>query len=461
MRRLFVLAGPLAAAALTFACEDDPSSSPGTQFPEAGTFDASRPEGDAGVPDANAPDTSTGPKAVTVVVTTRKGPKANVTVVFQDASGAVIESKKTGADGKAISGTSPMPSMATAVVTDRELLTWTGVQEGDELPVVAEDNDPIATYDVSLPGLSDAGATDYIAHVGRCSGFGNGSTPISVFVDEYCRGAGAVLVQANDPSGSPVAFSSKKSVTGATDGGTTAITTGAWVSPANVATTVTGAGGGAAGRLKLTQIASSTLFPETRFFEGSGATFQVPAGFADALNVVVSIPGSAIGVQRSVGKRVAPAASVALDFTQALPELTEAAIANAAGSPRRPTVTWKGTTAAAKGGLARFSYFPPLSETPTRWTIVVAPGTTSVQAPALPAGTLEGALPADDAGANTWQDDPEVVFADSDLLPDYATFRKLQGAIIGAASQALEFDDVVLPQNGSVKITRYRYEPSL
>ncbi len=458
MRRSIVFFAPLAAAAFVFACEDDPSSNPSTSFPEAGAFDSSRPESDAGLPDADQPDTATGPKPVTVVVATRKGPKADVVVVFHDAAGAVIESKKTGPDGKAASGVSPLPAMATAILGDRELLTWTGVQEGDVLPATVEDPSAIATYDVSLPGLSDAGATEYAAYVGRCSGFGHGSAPIPVTVDEFCLGAGAVLVHAVDPNGGPVAFASKKNVAGVTDGGTTAITAGAWAAPTNVVATVANPPVGF-GRIKLTQIASSTLFPQMHFFEGSGSTFQVAPGFADAIEVNVTIGGDDYGTQRVVGKRVAPAGAVALDFAQALPELTEGAIANAAAAPKRPTITWKGTTTAAKGGVVRFVYFPSQSEMPTRWTMVVPPGTNSVQAPALPAGTLAATLPADDAGASAWQDDPEIVFADSDLLADYAAFRKVQGAFIGADSQALEFDDVVLPQNGSVKITRYRFSP--
>lgn len=459
MRRVLLFLGPLTAAALAVACEDDPSGNPSTQFPEAGTFDSSRQEGDASLSDANPPDSS-GPRPVTVVVTTRKGPKANVTVVFHDATGAVIESKKTGPDGKATSGTSPLPSMATAVVTDRELLTWTGVQAGDELPVVAEDSSTIATYDVSLPGLPDAGATDYLAYVGRCSAKGDGLTPLSVPIDEYCRGAGAVLAHADAPYVGTVAYAFAKNVSGATDGGTTAITTGPWLTPTDLAASVANAPAGSP-TFKLSLIASGAVFPV--FFgglEGSTMTFRVPPGFADALNVVVTIPGSVSGAARLVGKRVAPTASIALDFAEALAEVSEGKIANAAAAPRRPTITWKGATTTTKGGVARLAYFPPLSLSPTRWTIVVPPGTTSVQAPAMPAGTLDGALPADDAGANAWEDDPEIVFADSDLLADYATFRKVQGTFVGVASQALEYHDVVLPQNGSLRITRYRFEPT-
>lgn len=457
MRRALLLL-PVPLAALAFACEDDPSSGGGGGLPEAGAFDASTPEYDAG-----QPATDTGPQpapGVTVTVATRKGPKAGATVVFHDASGAVIEAKQTGPDGKATSSASPLPAMATAVVTDRELLTWTGVQAGDVLPVLAEDNAPIGTYDVTLPGLSDAGVVQsYLARVGRCEGSGNGTAPIPVLVEEYCRGTGAVLVHALDDASEPVAFSSKKSVAGAADGGTTAIATAAYVAPVDVTTSVANAPS-PYGSFKLTQVASGTPFTEQHFFEGSSSTFKVAAGFAEALNAVVTISGSDPGAQRAVGKRLAPAGSVALDFASALPELAEATITNDAQTPRRPTIAWKGATTAAKGGVARFVFFPPASESPTRWTIVVAPGATTVQAPALPAGTLAAALPADDAGAAAWQDDPEIVFADSDLLADYAAFRKLQGVLVGAASQALEFDDVVLPQNGSVRLTRFRYTPA-
>src|SRR5688500_2575788 len=104
LRRSFVLLAPLTIAITgVFACEED--SPPGAEFnfPEAGGVDTNQPPlpgtDSSTKPDAPG-DVVPKPTTVTVTITDRLGPKANITVVFHDASGAVTETRTTGNDGK-------------------------------------------------------------------------------------------------------------------------------------------------------------------------------------------------------------------------------------------------------------------------------------------------------------------------------------------------------------------------
>lgn len=464
MRRFVVFAGPLVAAAFAFACEDDPSGSPGTQFPEAGAFDASRPELDSSLPDAGpGPDAAGPPKPVTVYVTSITGAAvADVTVVFHDATGAVLETKKTDTFGNATSAVNPAIAMATVAFgqafSDGELLTWTGVQGGDVLPVVAPARNTFARFDITIPGqfTGDGGPTvSYDAYIGGCRGSSTiPNEPITVYVDPYCyRGMGAVLVSGSNSAAEIVAHALKRPVTPATDGGTVAVTTDAWKSPpAAVTVSVTNTTDNS-GRGWFQQIANQTVFPQDKPLNGTQTSFRAASGpFVDAYNAAVVFEN---GLSlRTIGKRVAPAATIALDAAQLPPALTDGTVDST--SPKRPKITWTGNMGPMKGGVARATWFDPSHESTTHWSFVVPANNAangSVTAPALPP-ELDGAVPNADGGGTTWETAPEVIFVDSDLLPDYATWRKIQGVIVpfslagnGGVEQA------VLPQNGSYRIS--------
>src|SRR4051812_20934073 len=103
MRKLVFLFAPATLALVALmACEQDSSGGGGQISFEGGStsFDAPPPTTvDGATPDAT-PDAPVVP-AVSVTVTSSRGPKAEVLVVFHDATGAVMETKVTGADGKA------------------------------------------------------------------------------------------------------------------------------------------------------------------------------------------------------------------------------------------------------------------------------------------------------------------------------------------------------------------------
>lgn len=469
MRRFAVLAGPVAVAMLAFACEDDPEGQGGVQFPEAGTIDTSRPtqSSDARAPDSGTPDGSeadgadAAPAPVTIVTSTRNGPlSTGVTVVFHDATGAVIETKAPGPDGRA-SSTGATPAMASAIIDDggldRFIYTWTAVQAGDVLPVVARLGDPFATLDVSLMAPF-GGAVTYDALVGACGNSGDGNAAIPVLVHDSCvRGTGkAVLVHAYDDTLTHVASAFAKGVTVPADGGTAAVTTGAFAAPSDVtfkATSTPGLPPSLAGRLH--QIASDTAIPVVANFDPGGtATVKVAPGFADAYQAQIAFPGSDPGSSFVFGSRLLPTATVTIDASQRLAAITGVLLNPA--NKKRPVITWAaGDLSTSKGGVIRLNRSDGLKGGKrTFWSFVVAPTATTVTAPALPA-SADALLPSEDAGVNgpaPWLP-PWVDFADSDLVADYAAFRKLHGVVLPLLGDPL---DIVLPQAGSLRITRYR-----
>jgi hypothetical protein len=471
MRRLVFFAGPLLTAAFVFACEDDSSGPPSNDFPEAGAFDSSRPTSDSSLPDAGQPEAdAVAPQPVTVVATGVTGAAVtNLTVVFHDANGAVLETKKTGADGKATSAVNPAIAMATVVfdtgASRREILTWTGVQGGDVLPVVAPVANTIAEFQITIPGgaFTDAGGptSNYYVKVGGCEtyrGFLDGQ-PVSVYVEPSCyRGMGAVLVAGANANDTIVAHALKKPVAAVADGGVVPVTTDAWkFPPADVTVSVTNTTD-ASGRIWFQQIANQTAFVESRNMgQAFDAQFKAAAGFADGYNAAVSYT-SGFQASRVIGKRVAPTGTITLDASPAqLPPALTAATLNAA-APRRPVMSWTGNMGPMKGGLVRIGWFDGSTESTTRWSIVVpannAP-TGTVTAPALPAD-LDALLPLADGGGSSWETVPDVSFMDSDVVPDYATWRKVQGVVFPASiAQNGNVDQAVLPQNGAFRVTSF------
>ena len=85
----------------------------------------------------------------------------------------------------------------------------------------------------------------------------------------------------------------------------------------------------------------------------------------------------------------------------------------------------------------------------------MVPATVSeVKAPALPA-SLDAILPSQDGGGSSWDSMPNVAFGDSSLLPDYATFRKVQGLVFPSIDENAGAEEAVLPQAGDFKITSW------
>lgn len=474
MRRSLLLVGPLAASLFAFACEDDPLNNPNPNVPEAGAFDANRPP----IPDSGGPLADASPdgdaaqaQAVTVVVATRKGPRAGVTVVFHDATGAVLETKTTDATGRATSNAAgPIPAMATALLGkesgDREIFTWTAVEAGDELAVADHElYETLGSYSVVLPGLvTDAGgvaATSYIVNLGVCSGSGS-SSPIGMNLDTQCTGAtNAPLLAANDDTGTPLTYAFKKNVPPPADGGVVNVDgLTAWAAPSTFTVTVQNKPGVLGLNVSLLQIANGVATPNYTAFALDGADeakFKVAPGYADAYQATATAPGTAIGANRRLGARVAGSMTATVfDFQQALPELESATVD--AVDPLRPSLSWaaNATLAGSDGGLVTTTYSYPDQGT-VRWTLVVPPGATtgSVKAPALPAAAAVDFLPAADAGGS-WGN-TSAIFAEAEAVADYKAFRRLNGIIRAARGTGKGY----LPANGAFKTTEIELVESL
>ncbi|MCW5833324.1 MAG: hypothetical protein KIS78_13060 [Labilithrix sp.] len=463
MRRVTLVFGPFVLlAGAVFACEDDSGAPSSPSFLLDGstpTFDGSQTPFDGAAPDAE-PDAPVVQPSVSVTVVGEAGPEAGVRVVFHGADGAVLETKLTGADGKATRSDGATPAMASALLSKpghRQIVTWTGVEEGDQLVVRdAEWNEErfIGELTVTLPGpFSDAGATNYEVRAGNCQGYTEGQT-VTFNLLSYCYGEakGSVLVRARDGEGDLVGHSFSKGNALPTDGGAVAVATGAWRVPTSVSLSVTGVPAGVFGERELLEVAGGHGY-RAGYAEGleGQATFATATSFADALQANAFLYANGSG-KRAIAKRVAPAAAITLDATQLLPPITSAEVSGT--DARRPVLRW--TTdgaAAADGGLVRTHFYAP-DETYSVWTFVVPPGSESVTAPAMPA-EAESFLPeAGDAGPVAFGS-PTIVFIEADTLPSYTAFRRLQGSIADAELPFAGYSLPALPANGTYSASSF------
>ncbi|MBX3220267.1 MAG: hypothetical protein KF795_07080 [Labilithrix sp.] len=452
MRRLALPLGSLALAAAVFACEQDSS---GDRAPNP-TLDGGSPslDGSTSTFDGSAPDAST---AVTIRIDGRGGPKANVRVVFHDADGAVLETKLTGSDGKAAS-TGPIPAMASALLESadgqRHIVTWTGVESGDELLLRDLDRSAaLGDLQVTLPGPFD-GALGYDLVSGQCATFTsdpNGTVPLY----PYCvRGAQAsVLGRAKDGEGRAIAHSFKKANAVPSDAGVVDITTGAWAAPTSVTATVTNLPSGANADVDIVEIADGQVFSSrgAQIIDNAAnsAVFDTAAGFADALQATTTL-GSGGGSARLVARRAAPSAAISIDASKALPSITNGTVAIA--SPHRPRFSWTASTEEADGGVVRTLFEG--SGASHRWSFVVPPGAVTVTAPAMPPEAASF-LPTDDETIRA----PDIVFIEAEALSSYAAFRREQGAFVDLTMSIAGFRLPAMPVDGVYRATTWTSAP--
>ena len=464
MRRAALVFGPFTLlAGAIFACEDDPSGAGGPPFLLDGStpaFDGGQQPFDSGGPNPEAsPDAPSGPPSVTVTVTGRTGPAANVRVVFHDASGAVLETKLTDANGKAKS-TGALPAMASALMavgSQHEIMTWTGLEDGDDLvvrePDTYESEERIGTYQVTLPGpFDDTGTTRYDLRVGDCSGSWQGEGPATVSLYRFCvpGDKSSVLVRALDPNYQIIGQSFKKANPVPTDGGTVDVVTSAWAPPSTVTVTATNTPVDQSIDVDLLEIADGYGYADgfSHSLENGSAIFHTANGFAEALQSTLYFYGGSS--RQMITKRVAAGPTIEFDASQVLPLLETAEISGT--DSRRPVISWTGNTAGTDGGLVRVDFFGAEGGN-YHWTFVVPPGSTSVTAPAMPAEADSFLPPATDAGPEAFQW-PELVFVEADVIPTYKEFRRMQGALAPAGT-SFAFSVPTLPLNGTYRTTSW------
>ena len=451
---LFLLLGPAALALLPLtACENDPPDGGGPNPAMDGsvaTFDATPSNFDASTPDAPA-----GP-LVSVTVDDSRGPKAGVRVVFHDANGAVIETKLTGADGKA-THSGPTPSMASALLAagrQPHIVTWTGVEDGDDLHVRDEDTEEMAgIYQVTFSSFSDSGATNQYFVASPCGTNMSYGTATELPLYRHCAGPqNAVLATGRTFSGTVTGHSFKKGNAAVTDGGTGAITLGDWKAPSTLMLNVKNDPADGSFDARLLEVADGAGFASRlRYSEGSLFTFSIATGFADAYQASIAAT-DATDSRRTIAKRFAPSTSVELDYAGLLPAIDEASLDTS--NPRRPVVSWTaGSSAGTDGGMVQLSFLGS-QNTFHYWTFIVPPGSNAVTAPEMPAEADSFLPSAPDSGMETYFRIPEVLFLEADILPSYASFRSRHHELLGLPLGFYDFNLPALRTNGTCRTTR-------
>jgi hypothetical protein len=455
MRKLLFLVPPtlaLTAFALV-ACEDDTGGvSPDFSF-EAGLPDTSSPAFDAGpAPNVDAAPDAPAVPTVSVTVTDFTGPKAGVRVVFHDATGAVIETKLTGSDGKAIH-TGTTPAMASALLENdhsRRIMTWTGVENGDDLQVREDGGEAafehVGSYDVTMQPF-DGGVSRYRVQ-GSCGEDRPYGTTTSLQLYRHCsRPKSSVLATAELWGTGVIGHAFKKGVASVADGGTLVVTTDAWQVPTDLALTVEHLPAQESFNAELLEISEGTGFDNgSTAYANNTVTFKTATGFAEALQTSVWFSAN-----RRITKRFAPAATASVDYDTLLPPISNANVAHE--NPLRPVVSWDPINV-ADGGVVRFWFSKGDDGFDYEWRFVVAPGSKEVTAPAMPDEAAQFLPFPADAGTASSFGWPEVLFVEADVLPGYTAFRRQQGTFIGLDTN-LRGELPALPINGTFRTTAY------
>ncbi|MDB4938373.1 MAG: hypothetical protein JWP87_5345, partial [Labilithrix sp.] len=367
------------------------------------------PDVDAGLASEQGPNgapPSVGNRSVGVTVTVVDGlvPKANVRVLFHDSTGAIVGEAATDASGKVARATAP--SMVTVLTKDYgprpAAVTFLAVTDGDNLRV----GNRASTSKSALPGFVDvtfsganiAGASDFfIAGAGQCGApFESAAAGVRVGLNAEC-GLGptnAVLATASSAS-SVVGFAFAKHITAPSASGA-AVHVGPLVFTAPGTTKVTAShlrsAPGIENSASLYAVADERAFllPGSGVIGAGGLDFPSPTGFADAYETELTAVGDRGGqttlVRRDATSAPASAVLADIDFSNALPFITDVAIT--ASDPARPdvTITTEAGASLASADVGFLSLdFDFLAPSMHSWTFVVPPGTVAFKAPALPA----------------------------------------------------------------------------
>jgi hypothetical protein len=424
-----------------------------------------------------------------VVVTTDSGPESGVTIVVQDATGAVVTSGKTDATGRVTFPTVAANSQMTAVLgpsTTASLVTVVGVQPGDVIPVFDTTGQPLAnTISVdSVPANPPAGTASLVGYVGQCQ---ITTVPGSLYVtysafSTPCWGADGqfpVLVVASggaDAGFAALGYTYQKNNVISPDGGTAHVNmTGSWTpgAPTTVQLDSNGwpdSGAYISGQLGMSQVASGVpLQSITSFGVGGPATppqVQVYPGYADFLQTEgaynQSTPTySQLATTVIATRNGADAGPATIDMSQALPLLDTSAL-DASAAAAQPVVVFGldgGSVAGVDGTLVQITWtgFDDGGLGVTgMWTFVVPPGTTHLQAPALPAAVSAWAPVAGASFGNT----PSVAMVEASFITGYAQLRAQAAALplsakLTSGTSSQEPIIPPLPVDGTLKLTAY------
>ncbi len=475
MRQLRLLALLAPALLLPAACENS-SSSPAAPFTfeagpgfEAGPPAEAGPLEDAGIAVDAADTAPPAPKGVTVTVIDGLTPKADVRVISHDATGAVIGDAKTDATGKLTIAVAPSTvTVLTTGFSAPKAVTFLAVTDGDNLVVriplnIEESN--VGSYSFTFTAGVQGQSVNAQAFVNGplCTNTtADTSMPLLVGVVPSClSAANAVLARGTDSGFNIDGFTFKKSVAPPVANTTSAVVLPAWTTPGTTTLTATNTPGVQASISgSLYMIANGASFPAQSasgtINSMAGQGFWTATGFADAYqswvrsfdDVTDQVVTSIIRRESTTAPAIATLAAV--DFTNALPYVTAAAVDTTTVARPIVTLTSDKPLTAADAGLVVLSWTTATQATGT-WTFVVpASAAATFKAPALPADatafTPIGGVKADSAA-----------FFEASQIPGYTEAKTLP--VSPGVSFALLAGSQALPTNGTVRLTTWA--PSL
>lgn len=420
----------VALIASSAGCGDDKKS--GDQ--DAGTSDVGSVD-DAGVKEDEGaiPDRGADAGAMATVRVVNYGePIADVTVVFHSEDGEVLGTATTDKDGKASYDIGD-GGMATAIMShvDLGLVTLTGIKPGDDV-VIGDGNKPqaepaeVGKASVKLPG-DFAGAAGYKIDIG-CNADGEISATeaaVELAILEPCLTTGKkinVFAVAMDEYG-PIAYSAAKDVALAAAGQLTNVTLPDWSTTwQEVPFTVTSVPQSAMVLLfpGLTIDGAGMAMPDAMAMAAAGtanASVTLPQGWTGAFGYMAMVPMGEKEMSMRIDNLADVPASLALDYANDfIPSPGKPNVD--ATDPARPKISWNASTV-GDGTMAGIGWAPqgdpPM---PTKyWVILMPPGTSSVQLPALPA-ELAGEAPPEGATI-----EPEVVVFEASFIDGWDKLR--------------------------------------
>jgi hypothetical protein len=443
-----------------------------TNPPEDSAADRSVPDAQ---PDAVAAEAEAGPALVTVAVRSALGVEEGVTVVFQDASGAVLASAVTNAGGVAsqmvVAGSQVTALMGTPLAP--QLVTIESVAPGDVLSLYDTKNDPTNfTVGVALgpDAAAPAGTETVYVRIGDC--YLDEVPGTTTIEDPSCQSQGQFPVYAYaqggpDAGNAVLGYTYQKGNAVPTDGGTANVTlNGPWLTTTGTQTVATTFPDAAANGsyLILDEIASgvSTSSP-THYGGGPGyQSISVPThpGFDDDLQAEANFylaTSNTIFVSALATRGLGDSGTTTIDLGQALPLL--GGLSLDVSNPTQATVVWgtdAGSLASADGVIAEFFWTDTTDAgdyVQGSWEIVAPATTTTLTAPAVPASVASWAP---SAAAIINPRTPVVAAVEADFLAGYAQLRAEVGSLPLAPNLIGGYTDTTtppLPQDGTLRLT--------
>ena len=457
-----VLAPSLLFVAASFvACDDSSGSGSSSGFEsEAGSFEAG-PQPDGASPDGFTPDGAKADGAmgtgVTVIVGDTASPQANVRVIFQDASGAILGEAKTDAAGMAVS--TSIPSMVTVLYAPPAqpgtAVTFMSVTDGDTLHVTPSPHFvDTALGDIAVTFTPNAKTPFVYAFAGNtgCSNF-NGTSPILIHMRPECAHTqNTIFVEADDAT-TTQGYALAKMVASPAGGNTVNVLLGP-ITPAGqrtlVATNLPSAESpsGSAAAISGTDMHFLPSTSASSITDATGLVLYVPRDSVEAFETGASTSHALAGgfsiteiLQRELATPAATGAFTPINFSTALPYVTGVD----ATATARPDVTI--STSAVPAAAAAYTKISWGASNAQTWTFVMPGNTKTFKVPAIPTDattfTPTGPITVEAVG-----------YADGPLLASYAALKALP--IPTETLPSLMNDQLALPANGLLEVSTYQ-----